>query len=280
MKNLMIKKCALIFICLLLTATSVQAQPKVSDHHPLWGARVAYFGDSVTDPRNSGSRLKYWHFLEQWLGIKPYVYAVSGREWNDIPNQTNQLQSEHGDDVDAILIFIGTNDYNHAVPIGKWYDEVDTLVDVAVGKPRATVHRKMRKPVMDNTTYRGRINIAMSKLKDTYPTKQIVLLTPIHRAYFYSSETNIQPSEAYQNGCGEYLDSYVEAVKEAGNIWAVPVIDLNALSGLYPLQKGHVQYFKNGQTDLLHPNDAGHNRIALTLLYQLQFLPCILGDGK
>ena len=111
---------------------------------------MAYFGDSVTDPRNSGSKLKYWHLLEQWLDIKPYVYAVSGREWNDIPNQTNQLQSEHGDDVDAILIFIGTNDYNHAVPIGRWYEEVDTLVDVAVGKPRATVQRKMRKPVMDN----------------------------------------------------------------------------------------------------------------------------------
>ena len=251
-----------------------KAQPVVSESHPWKGVRVAYFGDSVTDPRNSGSKLKYWNFLEQWLGITPYVYARSGRQWNDIPNQMDKCLSEHGDSIDAILIFIGTNDFYHHVPIGKWFDEVNTAVDFAEGQPRATVERKMRKPVMDRNTYRGCINIALSKLKDAYPTKQIILLTPIHRAYFYAGEKNIQPSEAYQNGCGEYLDSYVESVKEAGNIWAVPVIDLNALSGLYPLAEAHAQYFKSSETDLLHPNDAGHRRIALTLLYQLQSLPC------
>ena len=41
--------------------------------HPWKGKRVAYFGDSITDPRNSGSKKKYWGFLEDWLGITPYV---------------------------------------------------------------------------------------------------------------------------------------------------------------------------------------------------------------
>jgi 2-keto-4-pentenoate hydratase/2-oxohepta-3-ene-1,7-dioic acid hydratase in catechol pathway len=53
--------------------------------------RVAYFGDSITDPRNSGSKLKYWNFLQDWLGITPYVYAVSGRQWDDIPRQAGDL---------------------------------------------------------------------------------------------------------------------------------------------------------------------------------------------
>ena len=72
----------------------------------------------------------------------------------------------------------------------------------------------------------------------------------------------------------EYLDAYVESVKQAGNLWAVPVIDLNALCGLYPLMDEHAQYFKSASNDRLHPNDDGHRRMALTLMYQLQNLPC------
>ena len=93
--------------------------------HPWMQKRVAYFGDSITDPRNSGSKKKYWHFLQEWLGIEPYVYAVSGRQWDDIPRQADKLQAEHGNNVDAILIFIGTNDYNNGVQIGAWYEEND-----------------------------------------------------------------------------------------------------------------------------------------------------------
>ena len=74
--------------------------------HPWKGKKVAYFGDSITDPNIKASKVKYWGFLQDWLGITPYVYGVSGRQWNDIPRQVDQLQKEHGDDFDAILIFI------------------------------------------------------------------------------------------------------------------------------------------------------------------------------
>jgi lysophospholipase L1-like esterase len=90
--------------------------------HPWTGKRVAYFGDSITDPRNKGSRRKYWGFLQEWLGITPWVYAVSGRQWDDIHRQADKLYTEHGDSADAILIFMGTNDYNNGVPLGEWYE--------------------------------------------------------------------------------------------------------------------------------------------------------------
>ena len=106
-----------------------------------------------------------------------------------------------------------------------------------------------------------------------YPTKQIVLLTPIHRAEFYANDKNWQPREDYRNLCGEYIDAYVQSVKEAGNLWAVPVIDLNALCGLYPLMDEMAQYFKNADNDRLHPNDAGHERMAKTIMQQLMALP-------
>jgi lysophospholipase L1-like esterase len=69
------------------------------------------------------------------------------------------------------------------------------------------------------------------------------------------------------------VDAYVESVKEAANIWAVPVIDLNATCGLFPLAEEHLMYFHN-EKDLLHPNDAGHVRMARTVMQQLWALPC------
>ena len=242
--------------------------------HPWMQKRVAYFGDSITDPRNDGSKLKYWNFLQDWLGITPYVYAVSGRQWNDIPRQADKLQAEHGDSVDAILIFIGTNDYNNGVPIGEWYDVKSEEVMYGHGQPKQLVNRQRRYMNMDAATYRGRINIALGKVKRMYPTKQIVLLTPIHRAQFYRNEKNWQITEDYTNQCGIYLEEYIQAVKDAGNIWAVPVIDLNSISGLYPMIEEHAQYFKDAATDRLHPNDKGHERIARTLYCQLAALPC------
>ena len=210
------------FLLLTLTALlcgAVNAQTTImrpSYTHPWMQKRVAYFGDSITDPRNDGSKLKYWNYLQDWLGITPYVYA--------------------GDSVDAILIFIGTNDYNNGVPIGEWYDVKDEEVMYGHGAPKQLVKRQRRYMNMDADTYRGRINIALDKVKRMYPTKQIVLLTPIHRAQFHRSDKNWQITEDYTNQCGIYIEEYIQAVKDAGNIWAVPVIDLNSVCGLYPMR--------------------------------------------
>jgi lysophospholipase L1-like esterase len=270
------KKKLILLLCLAMAQTMV-AQTAL--HHPWQGKKVAYFGDSVTDPRNKAANKKYWAWLEEWLQITPYVYGVSGRQWNDIPRQTDLLKQQHGQDVDAIFIFCGTNDYNNGVPLGQWWDERTTEVTYGHGQPKKTVTRRQRTPAMDPTTYRGRINIALDSLKRTFPTKQIVLLTPIHRSDFFANEKNWQCDESYTNQCGLYIDAYVEATKEAGNVWAVPVIDWNADSGLFPLIDEHGQYFNNPAngaegTDLLHPNNSGHKRMARTLMYRLLALPC------
>lgn len=241
--------------------------------HPWRGKIVAYFGDSITDPKNKAADNKYWSLLQQWLGVTPYVYAVSGRQWNDIPRQAEQLKKEHADDFDAIMIFIGTNDFNAGVPIGEWFTENEQEVMAGIHEPKHMVKRMHKVMCMTDSTYRGRINIALDKVKRMFPTKQIVLITPIHRAQFYRSDTNWQPTEDYRNKCGEYVSRYVESVKEAGNIWSVPVIDMNALSGLFPLMDEHAQFFNKTDVDRLHPNNEGHRRMALTLVYQLMCLP-------
>ena len=263
----------------------IQAQPvaqqaeihpymNIASVHPWQGKRVGYIGDSITDPRNGGGKIrKYWQFLQEWLGITPYVYGVSGRQWNDVERQATLLKQEHGDEVDAILVFMGTNDFNHGVPIGEWFAETTEQVYAAQGKPKQLETRRKREPVMDDATFRGRINKGMASLKRLFPDKQIVLLTPLHRSSAQFSDKNVQPAECYQNWCGEYIDAYVQTVKEAGNLWGVPVIDLNAVSGLNPMVKEQAVYFTDPVKDLLHPSTKGQERMAHTLVYQLMALP-------
>ena len=68
----------------------------------------------------------------------------------------------------------------------------------------------------------------------------------------------------------------MNAIKEAANVWAVPVIDLNSFCGLFPLLDEHAQYFRKSDTDRLHPNTEGHKRMAYTLAYQLLGYPAKL----
>lgn len=234
------------------------------------GKKVAYLGDSITDMRHVGTTSNYWQYLDLYLGTEAWVYGINGAQWTGVLGQAQKLKAERGDSVDAILVFAGTNDYNSGVPLGDWCSTTNQLVECWGKKmePRAR-----RLPNLDPGTFRGRINAVMDYLKTNFPQQQIILLTPIHRGYATFGGDNIQPEESYPNARGLYIGDYVNAVKEAANVWAVPVIDLNSVSGLYPLNPGHLRYFHDAKTDRLHPNAAGHERMARALAYQLLAYP-------
>ena len=243
----------------------------LTSSHPWQDKRIAYLGDSITDENVLPNDRHYWAYLQEWLNADTYVYGKSGHQWGDLLGQAEKLWKEHADEIDAILIFLGTNDYNMGVPIGEWFTEDVRLVN-ANGK---NVERKHRKLIYDQNTFKGRINYSLDSLRRMYPTKQIVLMTPIHRGPASFSEDNIQPSEEYCNSCNEYLDAYVNVLKEASAIWSVPVIDTYSLCGLMPSRDEHSMYVP-GNNDYLHPNQAGHHRLALCLYYQLSTIPCQL----
>lgn len=267
-----------IALCALLSPIkAIPSEPhgtQTSFIHPWANKTVGVIGDSISDPRLKGGKIKnWWSFLAEWLGISPKVTAVSGRQWDDVPNQVEKLRALAGDSVDAIIVFLGTNDFNKGLPIGEWYEEKDELVMAAIGEPKQLQTRRHREFVMTDSTYRGRINIGIAKLKSTYPDKQIVLLTPIHRALADFNDKNVQPDENYANIRGEYVDAYINSVKEAGNLWSLPVIDLNAVCGLNPMVEEQVNYFYDPEKDRLHPASNGQERMARTIYYQLISLP-------
>ncbi len=232
---------------------------------PWKGKRVAFLGDSMTDPRNKSTRKHYWKYLETLMGIKPHVYARSGYKWDGIYKKAEEMKATVSDSIDAIVIWAGTNDYNHATPLGSFYTEEMDSVNFN-GNVELRKHRQFN---FNDSTFTGNINRVMSYLKHNYPDKQIIIMTPIHRGYAKFNDKNVQPDENYANSLGLYVESYINTLKEAAMLWAVPLIDLYSESGLFPMEENHVQYFHDGETDLLHPNDNGHYRLARTIQARL-----------
>jgi lysophospholipase L1-like esterase len=243
-----------------------------NNQHTQWsGKKIAFLGDSMTQKRDSSNTV-YWEYLANLMGIEPSVYGISGNQWDGIFRQAQKLKQEKGSDIDAILIFAGTNDCNHNTPLGNFYFETSKETNFN-GK---TVTRKYRTLMENDSTFCGRINKVMAFLKQNYPDQQIVIMTPIHRGFAKFSENNVQPEENFSNDLGLYIDDYVNVLRNASSVWAVPLIDLYSISGLYPVLDSHAKYFSNTNTDRLHPNSAGNFRLAKTIQYQLLTLPSIL----
>lgn len=262
------KRAAVFFVtlavCVSMTAQSVRSQ---------WNGRtIAYLGDSITDADQLGrTNDTYWNIMVDMMGIKPLVYGINGHQMSQVKGQAEKLLEEQGQSFDAIMVFAGTNDFNSSVPIGRWFD-TDTREVSRNGEMKTLMHRIHS---FDSDTFCGRINTVLSYLKHEFPTKQIILVTPVHRAYAKFGEDNEQPDESYANEAGEFIDAYVECIKQAGNIWSVPVIDLNADCGLYPLDQAYSVYFRDSGKDMLHPNTDGHRRMALALSCRLLGIPVI-----
>ena len=242
--------------------------------HPWAGKRIGYIGDSITDPNvRQGDMKHYWKWLEEWLGTTTFNYSVSGFTLLNGLGSVDKLHAEHSQEVDAVLVFLCTNDYNASVPLGEFFSYEEAEVEVATGQPRHMEKRMRRTPVMSRETVKGRLNLLIAKLKSLYPTKQVVIMTPIHRSYAIFGYNNIQPDESYPNAAGYYIHDLVQAVREAGLLWSVPVIDLFGVSGLLPSLPEQSQYFMNEERDRLHPNGAGHERMARTIMQQTLLLP-------
>lgn len=270
MKNIIAGACMLLITAFNGFAQEAVPKVKLTDKEKTldsqWnGKRVAFLGDSMTDKRRVGTTYVYWEYLNELLGIEPFVYGISGNQWDAIYKQSVKLHDEKATNIDAILIFAGTNDYMHNTPLGEFFTET-TMETNFNGKQ---VTRKYRTPIMNDSTFCGRINKAMSYLKNNYPQQQIVIMTPIHRGFAKFNDKNVQPDENFANGQGLYIDSYIAVLKEAASYWAVPLIDLYSTSGLYPMADAQLQYFSKKDTDRLHPNALGDYRLAKTIQYQL-----------
>ena len=127
--------CPLVVNAQEMTVKELVVKNVISNTNQWNGKRVAFLGDSITDKIHVGTTKNYWQYLAEMLGLEPMVYGINGNQWNGVYKQAVKLKAEHADDVDAIIIFAGTNDYNAGVPLGEWYSYADkeTLVIEIIG---------------------------------------------------------------------------------------------------------------------------------------------------
>lgn len=231
------------------------------------GKKVCFLGDSITAGVGVPSGCAYWNYLEEYLHIIPTSYGINGYKYAGLLKQAEAMYEEKKDDVDAIFVFAGTNDFKGDIPLGEWYTESERLLPNRLDESLAVMQtRKYREFNFDTKTFKGSINTVLGFLKKHYHDKKIVLLTPLHRAYATFGENNVQYDEMHSNSIGLFVDEYVNAVKEAANVWATELVDLNSISGLFPLNDDNAEkYFCKKDTDRLHPNAEGHKKIAKAL---------------
>ena len=115
-----------------------------------------------------------------------------------------------------------------------------------------------------NDTFYGAYHLLLQQLIHRYPCAQLVVMTPMHRC----SEEDMPFNDAGVRRAG-VLKDYVEAIREVAEFYSVPVVDLFAESGIQPRMEIHKNMY---MPDGLHPNDAGHIKIADCLLRILERL--------
>ena len=137
------------------------------------------------------------------------------------------------EDTDLIIVMGGFNDYGQNVPIG-------TISDI------------------DNTTFYGALNIFYQKLINKFPTKTILIITPLHA----NNNTWNGKSDGTQNTAGHILADYRTAEINRCEKYSLPYIDGFSLKLNPNIQALKDLYFNDG----VHPNEIGDDELGGNIL--------------
>ena len=206
----------------------------------LKGKKINFLGDSITEGCGVSCEENIYHqIMKRNYGLaEARNYGVGGTRIarQIVPSEPQYDRNfyiratEMDKDADVIVVLGGTNDFGHGdAPIGAMAD---------------------RSP---NTFY-GACHWLFHYLIDAYPDAMIAICTPLHR----SNEDNPKGdgNKDYHYGT---LKDYVAVIREVAEYYSLPVIDLYANSGMTPkVEVIRERYMPDG----LHPNDAGHERMA------------------
>lgn len=215
----------------------------------LAGKKIAFLGDSITEGCGTSSlEHTFWNVLGQKTGAQVFGYGIGGtriapqRVPSDPRVDQDFISRVDGmiPDADVVVVFGGTNDFGHGdAPFGTRGDQT-------------------------SETFCGALHVLFTKLYERYPAAQLVVMTPTHRL----SETDSVMNEFGVRRSGN-LRTYVQAIRDAAEDFAVPVLDLFRVSGIQPSVPALREAY---MPDGLHPNDAGHAKIADKLIGFLQTL--------
>lgn len=188
----------------------------------LFTNKICYsLGDSITHAGFWTSAFKTASKMGQSV-----VLGSSGATWvdngatNNIKERIDALETSvatYGTP-DIVIIALGTNDWGNNLTVG----------DYATTMAKTYTQTQTRTSVYDAVKY------GVTRIKKLYPNAFIVLTTPVQRS-------------------GKTDTIYVDAIKNAGKMMSVPVIDVYANSGLIPYDDWLTLYYSDG----LHETSLG-----------------------
>lgn len=212
--------------------------------------KIAFLGDSITQGCSASKPENfYWNLVATETGAIGYGYGIGGTRIapQRIPSGDPVYDQyfisrvdEMIPDADIVVVFGGTNDFGHGdAPFGTWNDRGEN-------------------------TFCGAVHTLLQKLIARYPHAQLVMMTPLHREDEERLDYGDQgkPRQAR-------LEAYVDAIIRISGYYGVPVLDLFRVSGMQPAIPLLKELFN---PDGLHPNDAGHRKIADRLIGFLRTL--------
>ena len=189
----------------------------IGDENIFAGRTASFYGDSLTEVNGHYSK-GYHEWVKDLLCLASYDnYGVSGYKVSDVYNKVSEID----DASDIIFVMCGVNDQTFHVPLGT---ESDTTT---------------------GTTY-GSLNLLCALLKEKYPTKLVVFITPHYQTKYPSNKgvTSYEVTKAIRVVCEKY---------------AIPVYDNFVFSGIYPTNLGY------WTTDNCHWNDNAHRMVGHNL---------------
>lgn len=189
---------------------------------------IVFLGDSITQGSGtSGPNKEFHQLIKAKYGLKEaYNCGIGGTRIARQTGFSNHVYDIYfamrvdllPENVDAVVVFGGTNDYGHG--------------NAKIGEADSK----------DVYTFFGGLNVLYDKLKEKYPNAKLVFMTPIER----TNQTAPSSPE------GKILSDYVEAIRTFCRNKSVDMIDLFSSGvldpynadlvpdGLHPNDEGHI----------------------------------------
>lgn len=229
-----------------------QYRPEWLRSNSIWKNKVyVSHGDSITerDGKNwpsgwphAGEKARgYQTIFAENVGIKWYTNTgIGGWPMAIYPGRGGIVQKilaiTDYTPYDLCTIASGTNDFKLNIQLGNKGQIGDTT--------------------FDDSVFYGAYRHGIEHMLTSNPKLRIVLMTPIQR-------DNSGYDVNYTNSAGCKLSDYVNAIKEIGEMYGLPVCDMYANSGITKLT------LSTYTVDGLHPNSEGYERMGS---YLTQFL--------